>query len=62
VYQVANKNMFIIQQRSLCIKGRQKAFAASLLAWLQSTGFSSAVVLTGASTEDLELSARFVTC
>ena len=55
VYRVVNSDTFIIQQRSLCIKGMQRLYSASLLRWLQSVQFGSAVVLTGTSTEDVEL-------
>ena len=55
VYHVVGKNIFIVLQRSLCIRGAQKQFGASLLQWLQSVHFDSAIVLTGASTDDLEL-------
>jgi hypothetical protein len=56
VYKV-NENVYIIQQRSLCIKGTQKVFSESLFKWLQSVKYRAAVVLTGASTEDVEMTA-----
>jgi len=55
VYEVVNHNLYIIQQRSLCMKGTQQRFSQSLLRWLQSVNFECAVVLTGASTEEIEL-------
>lgn len=55
IYEVIDKNLFIIQQRSLCFKGTQQKFAQSLLRWLQSVSFEVAIVLTGASTEEIDL-------
>ncbi len=59
VYQIPNQNVLIIQQRSLCIKGKQRIFSKTLLEWLRSVQCGHVVVLSGASTEDQELSARY---
>jgi len=59
VYQVKDSSVIIVLQRSLCIKGAQRLFSQELCRLIVSElGARSAVLLTGANTEDVEPTAR----
>ena len=59
MYRVKDSNVIIVLQRSLCIKGAQRLFSQKLHKLIVSElGARSAVLLTGANTEDVEPTAR----
>lgn len=59
VYRVKNSNVILILQRSLCIKGAQRLFGQQLYSLLLTElQGKSVLLLTGASTEDVESASR----
>lgn len=55
VYVMRQSNTVLVLQRSLCIKGAQRLFCEQLLQLIRTElGCKSAVILSGASTEDIE--------
>jgi hypothetical protein len=57
VYHVLERNIYIIQQRSPTVRGRQNVFCEGLHALLTSLQYELALVVTGASREEVEVRA-----
>jgi hypothetical protein len=58
VYRIIGKNVFIIHQRSPCVKGKQSQYCDELVKILNSINYGELIILTGAGTDDIEVMNR----
>lgn len=58
MYSIAEKNIYIIHQRSPCVIGMNQKYCEELVEILRTLDVEQVIILTGAETDDIEVMNR----